>query len=116
MTWTQALALQLCQQLETVAHRYGAHVALTGGCLYKDGERKDCDILIYRVRQVDHIDLAGLFQAWADFGVHVYIGGRWVYKAKFWHREIDFFVPEEEKVGSRPEVPDFVDEEQRARY
>lgn len=52
MSWTQEEAIQLCRLLEALAPTFGCHVALTGGCLYKDGERKDCDILLYRIRQV----------------------------------------------------------------
>jgi len=41
-------AIELCRTLEAIASRHGGHVALTGGCLYKSGERGDCDIIIYR--------------------------------------------------------------------
>lgn len=46
--WTQDRAIMLCRILETVVIPFGCHVALTGGLLYKDGPRKDCDIIIYR--------------------------------------------------------------------
>ena len=51
MNWTQQHAIELCKRIESVCPRYGCHVALTGGLLYKDGPRKDCDILFYRIRQ-----------------------------------------------------------------
>lgn len=49
--WTQAEAIALCVELESFLPDSGFHVALTGGLLYKHGERKDCDIIIYRIRQ-----------------------------------------------------------------
>ena len=59
-TWTQPEAIALCKDLEAFAPEYGCHVALTGGLLYKDGPRKDVDIVLYRVRQVSEIDMAGM--------------------------------------------------------
>lgn len=50
--WTTKKAIALSKQLELIAPSHGGHVALTGGTLYKDGDRKDVDILIYRIRQV----------------------------------------------------------------
>lgn len=41
--WTQREAIDLCIKLERIAPAFGAHVALTGGLLYKSGQRKDCD-------------------------------------------------------------------------
>lgn len=58
--WTQRQAIDLCIHLEAFAPQYGCHVALTGGCLSKDGPRKDVDIMVYRIRQVDKIDMNGL--------------------------------------------------------
>ena len=49
--WTHSEAVELCRRLETFAPDFGAHVALTGGTLYKDGARKDADIVVYRIRQ-----------------------------------------------------------------
>ena len=43
-----AQAVALCVELEPIVAVHGGHVSLTGGSLYKDGERKDADIVIYR--------------------------------------------------------------------
>ena len=51
-TWDLVSAVDLCKQVESIAPDYGCHVALTGGCLYKEGPRKDLDLLFYRIRQV----------------------------------------------------------------
>lgn len=93
--WTQYSAVELCRRIEVICPRFGCHVALTGGTLYKDGERKDADILFYRIRQVTKIDVWGLMAALAtqldvvlgdDFG--------WCFKATHEGRAIDFFFPE----------------------
>ena len=49
--WTQAQAVAFCCDVEAIAATQGWHVALTGGTLYKAGERKDADVMFYRVRQ-----------------------------------------------------------------
>ena len=49
--WTQAEGLEFARTLEPLAVQCGAHVGLTGGLLYKDGPRKDLDIVVYEVRQ-----------------------------------------------------------------
>lgn len=68
--WTQKLAVELCRRIEAICPEYGCHVALTGGTLYKDGERKDCDILFYRIRQRKHIDGEGLIAALEQIGIY----------------------------------------------
>jgi hypothetical protein len=45
MRWTLAEAVEVCRQVEAICPPFGCHVALTGGTLYKDGERKDLDLL-----------------------------------------------------------------------
>lgn len=54
MKWTQQTAIDLCVKIEAIAPRFGFHVAMTGGCLYKahtEPERKDLDLVFYRIRQ-----------------------------------------------------------------
>jgi hypothetical protein len=46
--WTQAEAIELCRKIEPIVSQFGCHIALTGGVLYKDGPRKDCDLIVYR--------------------------------------------------------------------
>ncbi len=95
MKWTRDQGLALCRAVEAICPAYGCHVALTGGLLYKDGERKDCDILFYRIRQVEKIDEEGLFSALATIGVQKTGGFGWCHKAEFEGRKIDCFFPEE---------------------
>jgi hypothetical protein len=94
--WTLEEAVDLCAQIERVCPDFGCHVALTGGVLYKDGPRKDVDILFYRVRQVDEIDVEGLFEALRrERAIETTTPlGRFVVKATHFGRSIDFFFPE----------------------
>ena len=94
MAWTLERAVALCRQIEAVCPQYGCHVALTGGTLYKDGERKDADILFYRIRQVDEIDVSGLMEALRGLGIEPTNDHGWVFKATHEGRPIDFFFPE----------------------
>lgn len=95
LPWSRDLALELCRILERVAPAHGAHIGLTGGLLYKDGPRKDCDILIYRIRQAPGIDADALFAAFAGIGVNKLSGFGWCHKAEWRGMPIDFFFPEE---------------------
>jgi len=61
--WNQELAIELCREIEAVAPDYGYHVGLTGGCLYKNGDRKDLDIIFYRIRQIEKPDRKGMIRA-----------------------------------------------------
>lgn len=97
--WTQQAAVDLCRKIEEIAPAFGCHVALTGGTLYKDGERKDADILFYRIRQVDEINVSGLMSALVTVGVTPGDDFGWCHKAAYEGRPIDFFFPE------RPELP-----------
>src|SRR5690554_5181244 len=89
-------AVELCRKIEEFAPQYGSHVALTGGCLYKDGDRKDIDLLFYRIRQVDDIDYTGLFNALSGIGFSDCNGFGWLFKSTYAGVNIDMFFPEEE--------------------
>jgi hypothetical protein len=112
-TWTQQEAIVLCTQIEAICPAFGCHVALTGGLLYKEGPRKDCDLLFYRIRQVEAIDDAGLFDALAAIGVEKIGGFGWCHKALFGGKKIDCFFPEEtggEYLRADPQdMPHFVE-------
>ena len=49
--WSRDEAHNLAIIVEHAIKDLDAHVALTGGCLYKVGLRDDLDLLFYRVRQ-----------------------------------------------------------------
>lgn len=88
-------ALTLCRLVEAIAPLYGAHVGLTGGCLYKDGERKDIDLVLYRIRQVEKMDLDGLFKAFEEsIGLVVTKRHGFVNKATWRAFSVDLLIPE----------------------
>lgn len=87
-------AVEACKLIESFAPLYGCHVALTGGCLYKGGERKDIDILFYRIRQTPEIDMKGLFLALNFAGFSNPVGFGWLYKSEYKGINFDMFFPE----------------------
>jgi hypothetical protein len=93
--WTTSEALQACVLIESVAPTFGGHVALTGGLLYKAGERKDCDVLIYRIRQrQEPVDFSGLFAALAPLGFTFVQDFGWCKKLKWNDKPLDLFDPD----------------------
>jgi hypothetical protein len=101
MSWTQAEAIELCRLLEDVAPSYGAHVALTGGTLYKRGNRRDVDIMFYRIRQKETVDETGLLKRLVDNGFSLRGRYGWVQKATYKGKDVDLFFP-------NTEVPEYV--------
>lgn len=96
MSWTTEEAVQLCKLIEGVAPQFGGHVALTGGLLYKDGPRKDCDVLVYRIRQLDEVDFEGLFLVLEPLGIKLVKDHGWCKKLTYNGKKIDMFDPDEE--------------------
>jgi len=103
--WTQQEAIDLCCNLEEIAPLYGAHIALSGGCLYRKGPRKDCDIILYRIRQCEQIGFDAFFEHCAKIGVVKTSGFGFCHKATFEGKPIDFLSPEEEGGYDVEEVP-----------
>ena len=95
--WSQESAIDLCRRIEEVCPAFGCHVALTGGTLYRDGYRKDADVLFYRIRQSKKINMAGLWKSLKAIGLVKKSGFGWCYKAEFYGKPVDCFFPEEEK-------------------
>ncbi|AXK43823.1 hypothetical protein [Erythrobacter aureus] len=92
--WTTEAAMALCAQIEEFAPKFGCHVALTGGTLYKPGPRKDVDILFYRIRQVDDIDRQGLMMALHGMGLEIGKRHGWVQKGTWEGKPVDLFFPD----------------------
>ena len=92
--WTQQEAIELCILIESKAPEHGCHVALTGGLLYKAGARTDCDVVLYRIRQVEAIDVIGLKGSLNRLGVTIGVDFSWGFKANYEGKKIDFFLPE----------------------
>lgn len=101
--WTQEQAISLCRAVEEVAPSADCHVALTGGCLYKDGLRKDCDLLFYSIRQSKGVDdtKPRVLEALARIpGFVVLTDYGWCVKAMYLERGVDMFFPELQLSGS----------------
>lgn len=81
--WTLENARELIVKIESFAPKFGAHVALTGGVLYKEGLRKDIDIVFYRIRQAPVIHETDLINALKEIGFDIIKKHGWVTKAKF---------------------------------
>jgi len=101
--WTQPEAISICMAIEAICPKFGCHVALTGGLLYKDGPRKDCDILFYRIRQVKEIRAEAMFEALRALEIIVVSGFGWCVKCTWNGKPMDCFFPEELEGGYDPE-------------
>jgi hypothetical protein len=102
--WSVEEAMLLCSLIEGICPKFGCHVALTGGLLYKPGNRKDCDILFYRIRQIEKIQRDELIMALVD-GItgFVDIGDwGWMSKATYHGKPVDIFFPEHNDADSEP--------------
>lgn len=109
MTWTQHDAISMCEVLESIVPGHGAHVALTGGCLYKAGlggrvPRKDCDVLFYRIRQRKCIDMAAMWTELEKYNFIKVSGFGWCYKALYHGKPVDCFFPEGERDANGDEI------------
>tara|TARA_R110000822_G_scaffold147071_3_gene286125 strand:+ start:1080 stop:1451 length:372 start_codon:yes stop_codon:yes gene_type:complete len=85
----------LCEGLHEILHLSGYYPALTGGLLYKEGNRKDIDIVIFRHRQnVEQFEMQDIerFLVRAGLSELKYYG--FVTKAKWNGFTVDLFNPE----------------------
>lgn len=103
--WSLDMAIQLCHFLEALAPKHGYHIGLTGGTLFKDGPRKDVDILIYEIRQ-NQPCWEGFLATLQGYGFSLVRECGWVKKLMSPHgRAIDFLFPEtpKQEEGDYPE-------------
>jgi hypothetical protein len=94
--WTLQEAVNLCVELESFMPKLGLHVALTGGTLYKDGVRKDLDIVLYRIRQIT-LEEVNLDEIVYELGEHGFYNIRcygFCMKCDWRGSQIDFLFPE----------------------
>lgn len=93
-TWSQHEACVVAELVEKVVVPVGAHVALTGGCLYKQGLRDDLDLLFYRIRQTKELNEDAVLGVLTAIGFEIKDHYGWVYKAKYAGKSVDLFFPE----------------------
>jgi hypothetical protein len=96
--WEREDAIELAKAIEAICPEFGCHVAFTGGCLYKEGKRKDADFLFYRIRQSPAIDEKGLLEALPTIGIEIIKRHGWVVKASYLDKPIDLFFPEQQTI------------------
>jgi len=99
-------AVALCVRCEAIAPRFGFHTALTGGCLYKTGTRKDMDIVFYVRGESPVLDKEGLLKALADeVGFKVGTDFGYVVKTLYDGSIVDLLFPHIESEEGYPESP-----------
>lgn len=90
---TQKDGVELCRLIHDKIK--DAFPALTGGLLYKDGERKDIDIILYRHRQdLDPVETSEFEDDLLSIGVKITQCYGFVTKATWNGFDVDIFNPE----------------------
>lgn len=85
----------LCKILYHKLKDHGYFPALTGGLLYKEGDRKDIDIVIFRHRQMhDSFDMVDIDNLLKEVGIEILAHHGFVTKAKWCGMTVDLFNPE----------------------
>ena len=91
----QQKGIELCQILHKKLLDCGFFPALTGGLLYKEGNRKDIDIVIYRHRQnVAEFEMSDIENHLVDIGFYDFRYFGFVTKVKWKGVDVDLFNPE----------------------
>ena len=91
----QQKGIELCQILHKKLLGCGFFPALTGGLLYKEGNRKDIDIVIYRHRQnVGEFEMRDIENHLIDIGFYDFRYFGFVTKVKWKGIHVDLFNPE----------------------
>ena len=85
-------AIELCK----IIHRKIENIypALTGGLLYKEGNRKDIDIVLYRNRQQEKFEICDIEKQLEECGLYSFQHFGFVTKAKWRGLVVDLFNPE----------------------
>lgn len=97
-------AVEICKTIHTALG--GAYFpALTGGTLYKEGTRKDIDIVIYRHRELDCVDMQYVAAQLIAVGFTDFTFYGWCTKCKYKGISIDLFNPEDTSCDEYPESP-----------
>lgn len=87
--------IELCKILYSRLSKVGIFPALTGGLLYKEGNRKDIDIVLYRHRQdLAHFETIEFSELLEECGLYDIKTFGFVTKAKWRGLVVDLFNPE----------------------
>lgn len=105
MNWTHERAVLVATRIEQIAPQCDCHVALTGGCLYKDGPRKDLDLLFYSIRQKPSVNKPKLLTKLKELGFKIGKDTGFICKAELHGCPIDLFFPEHPRLDENDEYP-----------
>lgn len=99
--WTLEEGVALCTAIQNLpSQQFHCHPALTGGLLYRQPPRKDCDIVIYQRGDVDGkrepIDWVGLWTALEQIGLCLVNDFGYVKKCAYKGKSVDIFDPTDE--------------------
>lgn len=92
--WVQSEALELAVKLEEVLSVVGWHVALTGGCLYKEAQRKDADFIVYRNDMSVEPNQITIIDAIRNVGLVCNAAYARVLKCTYGSKSVDIIMPE----------------------
>lgn len=92
--WVQSEALELAVQLEDALKPFGWHIALTGGCLYKEAQRKDVDFIAYRNDMSVELKQSTVVDALNTIGVRCAHAFTRVIKCEYKGKSVDIIIPE----------------------
>lgn len=95
--WTTEEAIVLAKKVEAICPPFGYHVALTGGLLYKEGPRKDCDLVLYQTGSWNKgYKFQELLDKLGTIGIAVKEKDdiQYCYKAKYEGKSLDIIFPE----------------------
>lgn len=110
------LAITMCKELYNTLKKYDIYPALTGGTLYKEGLRKDIDIIIYKgtsggLLSLDEVIYEGvpisvgsstLHEQFTSVGIEVIQDFGRVVKARWYNTDIDIIFPEAREGEYKP--------------
>lgn len=96
---TQAQALHLCFNTQKRLQHLKVFVGLTGGCLYKEGNRKDVDLIIYgknsdkeNTNPVDVVDIRDqIIDTLEEAGWYFDYHNTWLSQARYEDVDVDLF-------------------------
>ena len=99
--WTLQDGIDLCTAIQNLpSEMFHCHPALTGGLLYKQPPRKDCDIVIYQRGDTggerQPINWLGLWTALQDIDLWLIHDFGYVKKCRYKGKSVDIFDPTQE--------------------
>lgn len=91
---TRSQGIELCKIIYEKLSVKGYFPALTGGLIYKEGNRKDIDIVIYRNREMPSFEISDIHGLLVDCGLKDLKHFGFVTKADWNGVVVDLFNPE----------------------